>query len=103
MSNEARRERAHRATLAYDEFINPMVDMLREEYLAALSELAVNEPWEAGKMTKLAVAQRVINKVDQHMKSIILDGEDVARKMSRAQEIMELPEAKRKWLNFAPY
>lgn len=102
MNADARRDRGHRAANAFDEFVHPVLDSLRAEYLSALSDLAVNEPWEAGKMTKLAVAQRVINTVEQHMKSLILDGEDASRKISRAQEIERLPEAKRRWLNIAP-
>lgn len=100
-TTEERRARGFQAKLAYDEFVAPAIDGLRADYMEALSRLAVNEPWASDKLVKLAVAQRVINTVEQHMKAIILDGEVAAKEKSRADEIANLPEAKRRWLNVA--
>lgn len=56
------------------------------------------EPWETAKITKLAVAQRVIDAVEQQLRAAILDGELAAKDLSRAQKIERIPEAKRKAL-----
>lgn len=96
---DARRTRAFQAKHAMDEFISPAMEALRAEYLEALSRLAVSEPWSANKLVKLAIAQRVINAVEQHIKTLIMDGEIAAKEKSRADEIAKLPEAKRRWLN----
>lgn len=97
MNEDAKRDRGHRAANAFDEFVAPALNDLRDEYLGALSSLAVNEPWATDKLTKLAVAQRVINAVEQHMRRAIVDGEEANRKITRAEEIAGLPEAKRRW------
>ena len=101
MTPEDRRARGFRASAALDEFVAPAIEQLRSEYMAALTQLAVSEPWASDKLVKLAVAQRVINIVEQHFKQLVADGEITAAKISRAQEIARLPEAKRKWLNVA--
>jgi hypothetical protein len=95
---EDRRARGFRAKAALDEFFVPACEGLRGEYLSALTKLAANEPWETAKITKLAVAQRVIDAVEQQLRAAILDGELAAKDLSRAQKIERIPEAKRKAL-----
>jgi len=95
---EGRRARGYRAKAAMEEFFAPAMDVMRDEYMAALTKIAANEPWETAKMTKLAVAQRVIDTVYQHAMAAILDGEMAAQEKNRAEQIAALPEAKRKWL-----
>ena len=97
-SIEERRARGFQAKQALEEFVGPAIESLRSDYMEALSRLAVNEPWATDKLVKLAIAQRVINTVEQQMKTIILDGEVAAKDKSRADEIAKLPEAKRRWL-----
>lgn len=101
MNNEDRRARGFRAKAALDEFIGPAMDQMRDEYMHALTKLAANEPWETAKITKLAVAQRVIQAVEQQIRAAVLDGEMAAKDKSRADMIANLPEAKRKWLTRA--
>lgn len=101
MTEEERRARGFRAKSALDEFVGPAMDVLRAEYIAALSKIAVEEPWASDKIVKLAVAQRVINAVEQQMRRAVSEGEMAAGKISRADEIAKLPEAKRKWLQVA--
>lgn len=98
---EERRARGFRAKAALDEFVAPAIEGLRSVYMEALTKLAVDEPWSADKMTKLAVAQRVINTVEQQIKAAIMDGEIAAKDKSRADEIAKLPAAKKRWLNVA--
>jgi hypothetical protein len=58
VSPEDLRARGFRAKAALDEFLGPAMAPIKAEYLAALTELAANEPWSTAKITKLAVAQR---------------------------------------------
>jgi hypothetical protein len=66
--------------------------------MAALTRIAANEPWESGKITKLAIAQRVIDAVEEHLKAAIAHGEIAARDKARVAHIESLPDRKRRWL-----
>lgn len=98
LSDEQKVARATRAKMAMDEFLAPALQSIGAEYLTALSQLAANEPWETAKITKLAVAQRVIKAVEQHIIMAVLDGQQAADNLDRARKIAALPEAKRKYL-----
>ncbi|HET7154980.1 MAG TPA: hypothetical protein VFI87_06395 [Hyphomicrobiaceae bacterium] len=98
MTEEDRRARGFRAQAALDEFVAPVAEQMRAEFMAHLSKIALNEPWEAGKMTKLAVGLKVIDTVEQQMRAAIQDGTDAARKITKAREIERLPGAQKKWL-----
>lgn len=97
LSDEEKVARAIRAKHAMDEFLAPALKAIEAEYLTALSSLAANEPWETGKITKLAVAQRVINTVGQQIIQAVLEGELSGQELNRAKKIAALPEAKRRW------
>lgn len=98
LSPEDLRARGFRAKAALDEFLGPAMVPIRAEYLAELTALAANEPWSHAKITKLAVAQRVIDKVEQHIRVAVAQGEQAAHQLNRAREIAALPEARRRWL-----
>ena len=97
MTLEQARDRGFRAQSAWDDFIAPACTELRTEYLSALTKLAANEPWETAKITKLAVAQRVIDAVEAHIRSVVLNGKAAQSEIDRAQMIARIPEAKRKF------
>lgn len=97
LSDEEKVARAVRAKLAMDEFLAPALKELEVEYLTALTALAANEPWETGKITKLAIAQRVISTVGQHIIRAVLEGEVSGQELERAKKVAALPEAKRRW------
>lgn len=97
LSDEAKVARAMRAKLAMDEFLAPALRAIEGEYLTALASLAASEPWETGKITKLAVAQRVIKAVEQHIIMSVLEGELAGKELERAKKIEALPEARRRW------
>lgn len=98
MTPEQRIDRSYRASNAMEEFVSPAIDAARTEYLSALTRLAANEPWETGKLTKLAVAMKVIELVEQHIRAAIVDGEVVSRENARAQQIASIPEFRRNML-----
>lgn len=97
LSDEEKVARAVRAKFAMEEFLAPALKDLEAEYLTALTTLAASEPWETGKITKLAVAQRVISAVGQHIIRAVLEGEMAGKELERAQKIAALPDAKRRW------
>lgn len=97
LSDEEKVARAVRAKFAMEEFLAPALRDLEAEYLTALTTLAANEPWETGKITKLAVAQRVITTAEQHIIRAVLEGELAGQELHRAKKIAALPEAKRRW------
>jgi hypothetical protein len=97
--NEAERiARGHRAHAAMDEFLGPACDALRAEYMAALTKIAAGKPWETAMITKLAIAQRVIDAVEAQLRTAILDGGMAVQEKNRAERIAALPEARRRWL-----
>lgn len=98
MTPEQSRERAFHAQRALEEFVSPAVESLREEYLQALKHLAANEPWATDKIVKLAVAQRVIDVVEQQMRAIIAGGEAAQHQINRAAQLAAIPETKRNML-----
>ena len=81
-------------------FVGPALESSRGEYMAALTKLAANEPWRSDKIVKLSIAMRVIDKIEEQMKLVMANGAEAAKQIDRARQIAELPEAKRKWLQF---
>lgn len=98
LSDEEKKARGYRAKSAMDEFLAPAMKALEAEYLVALTTLAASEPWATDKLTKLAVAQRVIKTVEQHIIAAVMDGEVASQNLERAKKIAALPEAKRRWV-----
>jgi hypothetical protein len=97
MTPEQAADRGFRAQSALDDFVGPACAELSQEYLSALTKLAVNEPWETAKITKLAVAQRVIAAVEQHLRTAIMAGRSAKAEIDRAKQIQAIPEARRKY------
>ena len=99
MTNEQLAEKGRRASAAFDEFVGPALESSRAEYMEALTKLAANEPWRSDKIVKLSIAMRVIDTIEAQMRTAMANGNDAAKKISRAREIAELPAAKRRWLD----
>ena len=98
MTPEDLARRGIHAENAWNEFIGPAIEQMRETYMAALTRLAATEPWETGKITKLAIAQNVIDAVEGHLRAAMMHGEISARDKARIQQIENLPERKKRWL-----
>lgn len=90
-------ERANRARAAWDEFIEPFIASARADYITGLTDVAANEPWQSDKIVKLAIATRVIDKVEEQFHAVMLSGDSVARKAARAEQIAQIPARKRRW------
>lgn len=98
MNEQHRIETARRASMAMDEFFAPAFDLVHGEYIAAMSDVATRAPWEADKITKLAVAAKVVREVRAQIQALINDG-DVARgELKRREQLEAIPHEKRKIL-----
>lgn len=89
-------DRAFRAKSARDEFYGPAFDTVNEVYLARLAEIAVAEPWATDKITKLAMAARVLKEVRAQVESIITAGEMAKATKAQADKIAAIPIEKRR-------
>lgn len=98
MTPEELGRRGAHAEAAWEEFIGPAVEQMRETYMAALTKLAANEPWETGKITRLAIAQNVISAVEEHLRAAMMHGEVAARDQARVSKIESLPDRKKRWI-----
>lgn len=100
MSSHEAVSRGQRAVAATDEFLGPAMEAARADYLAALTTIAANEPWATDKITKLAIATRVIDLVEAHMRSLIGAGQQAAHSINHAEKIASVPSVKRRWGGF---
>lgn len=98
MTRDETLARGARARAAMEEFVTPAVEGIRAEYLARLTEIAANEPWNSDKIVKLAIASRVIDAVESHLANAIMAGRVEQQNAERARQIEDLPAHKRRWI-----
>jgi hypothetical protein len=98
MNEQHRIETARRAALAMEEFFAPAFDLVHGEYLAAMSDVATRAPWETDKITKLAVAAKVVREVRSQIQSLINDGDVAKAELARRTQIESISHEKRKIL-----
>src|SRR4051812_32411812 len=88
---------ADQAQAAYERFLSPAFAVCREEYAAKLTKLYATVEDAKGERvrTKLALAIRVLDEVEQQIKAVIVGG-DVARHEQRGvDKIASLPAYKK--------
>jgi len=94
--------RAQRWRAFYDEE-GGLKDMLEEISKTYLLRMAAVEPWEVGKLSKLAMAHKIAGQIDGFVQAILLDGGIAEQAERHAEKIEALPERKRRWIEkFAP-
>lgn len=106
MNDSQRLASAQRAKAAYEEFIEPMFDELRNEYGDRIVEVAtteLNRDKRSDKLTALSVAHKVLNTLDAGMKAMISDGELALRDKLRAEKIEQMSAPQRRLLGIAPF
>jgi hypothetical protein len=102
MTPQERLARSQRAEAAYRDFIEPMIDALKEEYAYRIVEVAnaeLNSKVRADKLTGLSIAHRIVTTLDGGMKSMIADGELALPAKLRADKIEQMTAPKRRLLN----
>jgi predicted nucleotidyltransferase len=101
MTPEQRIARAHHAERAWDEFVAPIVNTMRETYSARLTEIATTElsrDKRADKITSLANALRILGEIEGGMREAMRDGELAHADKLRAEKIEQLSAPKRRLL-----
>lgn len=105
MTPEDRIRRATQASLAYEEFIAPMIGELRGEYAARIVEVAnaeLNAAKRADKLTALSLAHRILTTLDGGMHEMIRDGDLAERDKLRADKIEKMTPSARRLFNMVP-
>lgn len=95
MSHAERADRGRRAGDAFVEFVQPALVDARATYLEAMTRIAADEPWQAGKITKLAIAQRVIDLVEEHLRAAMANGIEAQKTIDHANKVSDIPERRR--------
>lgn len=103
LTDAQRIERARQAKLALETFLDPAFETVVAAYAARLEQLASTTPWEAGKITALANAQRIAKEVRSQIAALVLDGTDAKQNIDRAKRIEEMTPAKRRLLQIGAH
>lgn len=98
VSDAERIARGLRAEAALKEFLNPAFDFVIAEYMRKLTSIASEQPWEAAKITKLAMAAKIAEEVRQQVQGLVADGQVAAASRQQAEAVARLPvERRRIW------
>lgn len=106
MTDDERIARAERAQRAYADFIEPMIDALKEEYAFRIVEVANSElsrDKRADKLTALSNMHKIVTTLDGGMKTMIADGEMAIPAKLRAEKIEQMSAPQRRLLNIGPF
>lgn len=90
--------RGQNARRAMEEFLAPAFDAVISTYMARLADIAAAEPWETGKIAKLAMAARVTKEVRTQIEAIVAAGDVARADRAHAEKIANIPDAKRRLL-----
>jgi phosphopantothenate synthetase len=96
--------RAHRAQSALDEFLSPLFDGMRDEYLKRIAEVATTElapHTRSDKIATLSVALKVVDTLKSGMAEVVRDGELAQRDKLKADNISRLSDAQQRLLRIA--
>lgn len=105
LSENQRIERARRAKAAYDEFVSPALEEIRNAYGDRIVEIAsteLNRDKRTDKLTALSTALRILEQVEGGLQTIIVDGQMAHQSKMRAAEMEQLSPARRRFLNMVP-
>jgi DNA-binding transcriptional ArsR family regulator len=98
--------RAERAETAYREFIEPMIDELRNVYSERIVELAITElsrDKRADKITALSNALKILTTLDSGMLEMIRDGDLARRDKLKTERVENMTAPARRLFNIAGY
>lgn len=82
--------RAERARAAMDEFIGPAFDVYEADIVRRLTEIAAEAPNEATKISKLAMAVKVLRNVRRQVEAIADEGKIIEADVKRARQIEKI-------------
>ena len=89
--------RGRRWTTFYKEEggLHDILEAIGQTYIARMSQV---EPWETDKLSKLAMANKIVGELDGCIRKIMTDGEVAHHTIEHTKELEKLPYAKRRWL-----
>ena len=89
--------RGRRWSLFYTEE-GGLKDILAEIGKTYIARMSMVEPWETDKLSKLAMANKIVGELDTCIRKIIADGEVAHHAVEHQKKIEKLPAAKRRFL-----
>lgn len=104
MTNADLAARGHRAEL-FAEFARPILDEMRDSYLARIADIAATElsPGKrAEKITTLSIALRIHKNIDAGLTAAIEAGKIAANNLVRAEEVERMGRDKRRIFDIVP-
>lgn len=90
-------QRGQRWTTFYKED-GGLKDILAEIGKTYIARMSVVEPWETDKLSKLAMANKIVGELDSCIRKIMADGEVAHHAIEHQKRIEKLPAAKRRFL-----
>ena len=103
MTPRDRNARGVRAKAALDEFVKPLFEDVRAEYARRITDIAtteLNPETRRDKITALSVALKVIDQIEGGLKGYMLDGEQAAKEILKADKLEKMPAPRRRLLSF---
>lgn len=97
MTEEEVIRRGQRWALFYNEEggLHDILTSIGTEYLKRMS---VVEPWETDKLSKLAMANKIVGQLDNCVREIIAAGQVKSHIANHINKIENLPASKRRWI-----
>jgi hypothetical protein len=98
-------DRARRAKLLKEEFLDGLFASQRNAYQSRLAEIAVTEldpKQREQKITSLSVALKILANVEQGMNAIIQDGELAHKQLLKAEKVEKMSAPQRRIFNLIP-
>jgi hypothetical protein len=106
MTPQERLARSQRAEAAYRDFIEPMIDELKNVYSDRIVEVATTElssRRRADKLTALSNAHKILTTLDKGMAAMIADGPMAEREKLKAEKIEQMSPSMRRLLNIGGF
>lgn len=90
-------KRGQRWKLFYEEDggLRDILATIGRTYIDRMSDV---EPWEADKLSKLAMANKIVGQLDNVVREIIASGQVAEHSKAHTKKIESLPAAKRRWI-----
>lgn len=105
MTEAERIAKAQRAQYALDEFITPMLAETRDVYAKRIVEVASTElgrDARADKITALSTAIRILDELENGIRSTIVDGDFARHEKLRAEKIEAMTAPQRRLFGLVP-
>ena len=93
-----REDRGRRAEAALREFLAPAIEVAVGDYIARMTEIAAETPWETARIAKLAAGVKIARAVQAQIAALVADGEVAAAERKRARQIEAIGTERRRVL-----